>query len=109
LLSKFLSKESPPGKGPEPQKNEAPRRRDPIFPFHITIGMTTHPRPRGTKLDGRKKEGHETTPRTSDDKDNSTLDETLAPQGAPFLGVSRLYIKKLVPTYKIATKKRPKA
>jgi hypothetical protein len=35
LLRKFLSKETPPEKGPEPQKDEESRRRGPVFPAKI--------------------------------------------------------------------------
>lgn len=39
MLRKFLSKESTTEKRPEALKNEKPGRRDPIFPFHVSVGM----------------------------------------------------------------------
>jgi hypothetical protein len=43
LLRKFLSKETPPWKGLESQKNEELRRRDLVFPFYVSVSTPTPP------------------------------------------------------------------
>jgi hypothetical protein len=59
LLKKFLSKEAPSGKGPEPHRSEKQERKGPIFPdktecFMIFEGSDYHASKRHWKLERRE-------------------------------------------------------